>query len=122
MSEQITKQLDTLYSPYKKGNEIYIFTHTYFDGTPVNFRFYREDNKFSVISTDGNFSEWMANCTGDWKKASPVIRSLAKIYGASWDNESGTLYLRFRRNEMSVAQAVIRLQQAVAVIGSLGPQ
>ena len=38
----------------------------------------------------------------------------------TWDNENGALYLRFRRNELTIAQAVIRLQQAVAVICEMG--
>ena len=34
--------------------------------------------------------------------------------------ENGALFIRFRRNEMSVAEAVMRLYRAVSVVGSLG--
>ncbi|MBQ8830558.1 MAG: hypothetical protein IJ017_03050 [Oscillospiraceae bacterium] len=87
----------------------------------MNFRFVQIDDKFSRISTTPNFSEWMACCTGSWKKAAPDIEKLAKLYGVEWDNENGALFLQFRRNEMSAAQAVMRMQQAIAVVCQLGP-
>lgn len=120
MLKEINKQLDSLYRTYELSNGIGIWTHIYLEGQPINFRFEQEDGKFSRLVTTGNFSEWMAWATGDWKKAAPVIEALAKPYGVAWDNENGALYLRFRRNEMSIAQAILRLQQAVCVISALG--
>lgn len=120
MLKEIDKQLDTLYRTYENRSDIGIWTHMYLDGDPINFRFYQEDDKFSRLVTESNFSEWMACCTGDWKKAAPAIEKLAKPYGAEWDNEKGVLFVRFRRNEMTVAQAILRLQQAVAVVCALG--
>lgn len=121
MLKEIREQLDTLYSAYDNGADIGIRTHMYLEGDPVNFLFYQEDDKFSRLVTPPVFAEWMAWCTGDWKKAAPAIEALAKPYGVAWDNENGALFLRFRRNEMTVAQAILRLQQAVAVICALGP-
>lgn len=121
MLKEINGQLDTLYRAYEDGTDMGVWTHMYLDGDPVNFRFCQEDDKFSRLSTGPNFSEWIASATGNWKAAAPVIEVLAKPYGVGWDNENGALYLRFRRNEMTVAQAVLRLQQAVAVISALGP-
>ena len=122
MLKEISKQLDTLYRAYDDGTAIGIWTHMYLEGEPINFRFYREDDKFSRLVTGPAFSEWMAWCTGDWKTAEAAIEALAKPYGVAWDNKNGALYLRFRRNEMTVAQAIMRLQQAVAVVCALGPQ
>lgn len=119
MLKDIEKQLETLYRGYEDGDALGIRTHMYLEGEPVNFRFYREDEKYSRLVTTSNFSEWMACCTGDWKKAAPLIDQLAKPYGAAWDKEEGALYLRFRRNELTLAQAVMRLQQAVAVVSAL---
>lgn len=121
MLKEINEQLGTLYRAYDDGDAIGIWTHLYLEGDPVNFRFYQQDNKYSKLTTTSAFSEWIAWCTGDWKKASPTIIEIAKIYGVEWDNENGVLFLRFRRNEMTIAQAVMRLQQAVAVICALGP-
>lgn len=120
MLKEINEQLDMLYRAYEDSPGIGIRTHMYLEGDPINFRFYQEDDKFSRLVTGPNFSEWMAWCTGNWKKAAPAIEALAKPYGVEWDNENGALYLRFRRNEMTVAQAVVHLQQAVAVICALG--
>ena len=91
------------------------------EGEPVNFRFYQEDEKYARLVTNPVFSQWMAWSTGNWKAAAPEIEALAKPYGVAWDNENGTLYLRFRRNEMTLAEAVLRLQQAAAVVCALGP-
>lgn len=121
MLKEIDRQLDTLYRAYEDRSETRIWTHMYLEGDPINFRFYQEDDKFSRLTTDPAFSQWMAWCTGDWKKAASAIEALAKPYGVTWDNDAGILQLRFRRNEMTVAQAVVRLQQAVAVISALGP-
>ncbi len=121
MLNEISNQLDSFCRAYKDGADIGIWTHMYLEGDPINFRFHQEDNKFSTLTTGASFSEWMAYCTGNWKKASPTIHAIADIYGVVWDDENGSLSIRFRRNEMSIAQAVMRLQQAVAVICTLGP-
>lgn len=112
--------MDTLYRAYEDGGCLGIWTHMYLDGAPINFRFYQDNDKVSRLTTGPGFSEWMAWYTGDWKRAAPVIEALAKPYGVSWDNENGSLVLRFRRNEMTIAQAVMRLQQAVALACALG--
>lgn len=121
MLNEISKQLDTLYAACDHGDFVGISTHMTLSGDPMNFRFYREDDKFSRLVTTPNFSEWMACATGNWKEAAPTIEALAAPYGVKWDNENGALYLRFRRNELSVAQAILRLQQAVALVCALGP-
>ena len=121
MLKEIDKQLDTLYRAYDDGAALGIRTHMRLEGEPMNFRFYREDEKYARLVTAPGFAEWMAWCTGNWKKAAPMIEALAKPYGVAWDNENGALFLRFRRNEMTMAQAVMRLQQAAAVVCALGP-
>lgn len=120
MLREIDRQLDTLYRAYEDGAYLGIRTHMYLDGTPVNFRFYQQDDKISRLVTGPNFSEWMACCAGGWKAAASAIEALAKPYGVTWDSENGSLILQFRRNEMTIAQAVMRLQQATAVICALG--
>lgn len=120
MLKEIDRQLDTLFHAYEDGAALGIKTHMYLEGTPINFRLFREDEKHVLLTTASDFSEWMAWCTGDWKKAASAIEALARPYGVSWDNENGALKLRFRRNEMTLAQAVMRLQQAVSVVCALG--
>ena len=120
MLKEIDKQLETLYRGYDAGTTLGIRTHMRLEGEPMNFLFYQEDEKYARLVTCSNFSEWMAWCTGNWKKAAPMIEALAKPYGVAWDNENGALFLRFRRNEMTMAEAVMRLQQAAAVVCALG--
>ena len=117
--KEISSQLDKLYCTSDLSDGISIGTHISFEGDRVNFCYLQEDEKYSRIVTNRNFSEWIAWSTGNWRAAAPIIEHLAKPYGVQWDNDEGALFIRFRRNEMTLTQAVIRLQQAVFVIGSL---
>ena len=121
MLQKINEQLEKLYCTYERGDCVSIGTWYTIEGDPVNFSFRQEDDKYARITTNRNFAEWMANCTGNWRKATPLIVQLAAMYGVQWDPEDGCLFIRFRRNEMTLAQAIMRLQQAVFVVGSLGP-
>ena len=118
---QINERLELLYSTRDCKDYITIHTGYTIEGDPVSFHFIQEDDKYARITTNRSFSDWMACCTGDWKKATPTIERLAGIYAVGWDPEDGVLFIRFRRNEMTLAQAIMRLQQAVYVVGSLGP-
>ena len=117
--EEINRQLSRLYCTNDLSDSISIGTWYTIEGDPINFHFYQEDDKYSRITTNENFSQWMACCTNGWSEKAPVIEQFAGLYGVKWDNNKGQLYIRFRRNEMSIAQAVMRLQQAVFVIGSM---
>lgn len=117
--EHIDQQLEKLYCTSQLSDSISIGTWYYIEGDPINFQYYQEDEKFSRIVTNRNFSEWIAWHTDGWRKAAPVIRKIVEPYGVQWDNEDGRLYIRFHRNEMTLAQAIMRLQQAVFVIGAI---
>lgn len=116
--EEISKQLDRLYCTHDLRDSVSIGTWYTIEGDPINFLFYQEDNKHARIVTNNNFSDWMAWCTNGWREKAAIIEKLARPYGVQWDNEEGVLFIRFRRNEMSLVQAVLRLQQAVFVVGS----
>lgn len=121
MLHQINEQLEKLYCTHELNDAVSIGTWYTIEGDPVNFYFTLEDDKYVRITTNEVFSEWIADCTGDWRKAAPTIERLGSMYAVQWDPEKGRLFIRFRRNEMTLAQAVMRLQQAVFVVGSLGP-
>ena len=118
--QRINEQLDQLYRTNEAWGTMSIATWYRLEGDAMNFQFTLEDDKYARITTNRNFSEYIAWSTGDWKKAKDVIEKLASIYAVSWDPVNGALFIRFRRNEMTLAQAIMRLQQAVFVIGSLG--
>ena len=119
--QQIHDRLEMLYCTQELKDAISIGTWYTIEGDPINFHFIQEDDKYARLTTNRNFSEWMANCTGSWIQAAPVIAQLAGIYGVRWDPADGCLFIRFRRNEMTLSQAVLLMQQAVFVVGSLGP-
>ena len=118
--KEVSEQLDGLYSTKDSYNGTNIYPDIFWDGDGMGFLFSLEEDKYARIEVSSNFGEWIACCTGDWKKATPTIRRLAKPYNVEWDEERGILFIRFRRNEMTVGQAVSRLKQAVLVVGSLG--
>ncbi len=111
--------LQKLYCTYETREGIAVSTGIRYEGDAVNFIFTQEDDKYACLATNRNFSEWVAWSTGNWKKAAPKIEKLAAIHGVCWDNAEGSLFIRFRRNEMTLAEAVLRLQQAAALVGSL---
>lgn len=118
--EQVSNALDELYSTRDYIDSTIIYPSLYFDGDGMTFLFRLESDKYAEIRLSPNFAEWMAYCTNGWKKAAPTIEQLAAPYGVQWDNDEGVLFLRFRRNEMTVSQAVLRLHQAALAVGSLG--
>ena len=116
--KDIEKQLGNLYCTCVESDAIRIGTWYTIEGDPINFLFSQEDEKYSVIRTNDNFSEWMAWNTDGWSRKASIIEEIAAYYDVRWDNEHGRLFIRFRRNEMTVAQAIMRLLQAVFVIAA----
>lgn len=118
--DTVSKALDGLYSTRDHIDSTIIYPGLSFDGDGMTFLFRLESDKYAELRLSPNFAEWMAYCTNGWKQAAPAIAQLAAPYGVQWDNEEGVLYIRFRRNEMTVSQAVLRLHQAALVVGSWG--
>ena len=117
--KEIDEQLNRWFCTYDRKGGISIGTWNTIEGDPINFLFCQEDDKYSCITTNEHFSEWMAWITDGWKEKAPLIEKYAALYGVQWDNEKGRLFIRFRRNEMTLAQGIMRLQQAVFLIASL---
>lgn len=118
--QDLCSQLDRLYqtTPYYE-DQILIYPSLFFDGDGMRFTFRLEEDKYARIEISENFGEWMACYPGGWKAVEPHIRRFTEPFGVEWDGERGILFIRFRRNEMSVAQAVLRLEQAALVVGNL---
>ena len=118
--EQVSNALDKLYSTRAYTNSTIIHPGLSFDGDGMTFLFRLESDKYAQIRLSPNFSEWMAYCTDGWKAVAPQIEQLAAPYGVQWDNDEGVLFIRFRRNEITISEAVLRLHQAALVVGSWG--
>ena len=122
MLKKISEQLEMLYctdATHELKAAVSIGTWYTIEGDPINFLFIQEDDKYSRITTNRNFSDWMSWCIRDSARAAEPISQLAARYGVQWDPENEILFIRFRRNEMTLAQAIMRLQQAVFVVGSI---
>lgn len=117
--KDIDTQLKRLYCTGEHDDYLSIGTWFTIEGDPINLRYVQEDHKISRITTNSNFTEWIAWHTDGWRKASPLIEELVGPYGVQWDQDNGILFIRFHRNEMTIAQAILRLMQAVYIVGAV---
>ena len=118
--KEVNHRLNSWPDTQNSPDGIIIHPEIFFDGEEICFLFTQKEDKCARIQTTANLGERLACCTNDWKKATPIIQDLIRPYGVNWDENQGVLFLQFRRNEMSITQAVMRMIQAVFVVGSLG--
>ena len=121
MLNEIEKYVgENLFRAYPAGNQTRISSgiHMGGDGMPCRISF--EEDKYCRLSTVNPFDEWMACALRDgWNSATEQIREIAGHFGVQWDEREGCLFIRFRRNEMSITQAMIRLHTAMRIIGQM---
>jgi hypothetical protein len=115
----VIDQIDMLYSTRDLHDSIQIATGYRIDGAPINFHFYQEDEKYAYITTNAHFTDWLSCYPDGLSNAAPLIEQLASLYDVHWDCDHGRLVIRFRRNEITLAQAVMRLLQAVFLVGNI---
>lgn len=118
--KEVNKQLNSWFDTRNSHDGIIIYPEIFFDGEEIGFLFSQKEDKYAHIQTTANFGERVAFCTDGWRKVTPVIQDLIRPYGVNWDENRGVLFIQFRRNEITITQAVMRLTQAVFVVGSLG--
>ena len=53
------------------------------------------------------------------KKYLPYIEKICARLGLSWDGEKGVLSLRFKRNDMTLSEAVMRMEEGIFALYSL---
>lgn len=95
----------------------YIQTYLFLDGESTGI-YYNTDGKEIELKTDGNFSEslWLFY---EYEKYLPYIEKICARLGLSWDGEKGVLSLRFRRNDMTLSEAVMRMEEGIFALYSL---
>lgn len=95
----------------------YIQTYLFLDGESTGL-YYNTDGKQIELKTDGNFSEslWLFY---EYEKYLPYIEKICDRLGLSWDGEKGVLSLRFRRNDMTLSEAVMRMEEGIFALYSL---
>ena len=121
MLNEIEKYVrENLFHAYPVGNQIHISSGVRMSGDGMPCRICFEEDKYCRISTVNPFDEWMAFVLRDgWYSSTDQIREIAGHFGVQWDEKEGCLFIRFRRNEMSITQAMIRLHTAMRIIGEL---
>ena len=112
--KDVTNQMNTLFATSDGDGYTTIDPHINYQGDKITFRFYLEDDKYSRIELSPNASEILANCSGG-NSAEAIMSKLSKPYNVEYDREKCVLFIRFRRNEMTLAEAILRLEQATLV-------
>ena len=109
----------SLYGLYDVRNSL-IITGMFFDGDSANIKFETQPDKYIRISTDENFEAFSETAFIDfYEDYAEYINEINKRYGTSWDSEKRQLFLRFRRNDMTITEAVTKLHGAMMLIGAL---
>lgn len=118
--KQLSASLDALFDVSEHGGVTYVHPHIFFDGEGSGFKLYTLDSHTCRITTDRSFSEWYGYIsTDDEKRFEEFTKLICKRYGVEWDGESLTLSITFRRNEYTLAEAIMRLEGAMLFLSEL---
>ena len=117
--DTLMKDVSMMYECREINGTVYIRTGTFLEGEGVNFIFYPDGTHFCRIQTDENFSDYYKYFIGGESYTDEVAPLLSR-FGVKLDREGGVLYIRFRRNEISVAEAICKLHAAMLMLSSFG--
>ena len=110
---------NALYALYDVRDNV-IQTGMFWDGDSARIIFEQEDKKYMRISSCENFEAFTETAFIDYyEDYAPYIAKINERYGTCWDSEKRQLYLRFRRNEMTITEAVTKLHGAMMLISAL---
>lgn len=116
MDKEINSALSSIYDV--RGDRI--IPGTFWDGDGCTMIFESEDNKYIRISSDENFEAFteqvFIECYEEYKE---YVSDINERYGTLWDPRRRQLYIRFRRNDMSIAEAVTKLHGAMMLVAAL---
>ena len=77
-------------------------------------------DRYMRISSDETFEAFTETAVIDYSEDyKEYIDRINERYGTAWDREKRQLYIRFRRNEMSITEALTRLHGAMMLVGAL---
>ena len=97
-----------------------IITGTFWDGDSCNMIFQIKEDKYIEISSDENFEAFTEDVfIENAEDYTEYVKKINKRYGTEWDEDKRRLYIRFRRNDMSISEAVMRLHGAMMLIAAL---
>ena len=112
----IENALHGLYSVH--GN--LIVSGFFWDGDSCNMHFEALPDRYMRISSDETFEAFTETAVIDYSEDyKEYIDRINERYGTAWDAEKRQMYLLFRRNEMSITEALTRLHGAMMLVGAL---
>ena len=93
---------------------------SFWDGDECTMIFESQPDKYMRISSDDRFTAFTERVfIEEWEDYSAYVNAINARYGTAWDEQRRQLYIRFRRNEMSVSDAVARLHGAMMLVAAL---
>ncbi len=96
----------------------HIYTGIFFDGESAGIYYEEPDSHTVRLTADESFDEWLGYITFGAENYKDELLLVADRCGVSWDSEKCKLYITFRRNDMSLSEALMRLSKAMMISGS----
>ena len=116
----LCESLDMLFDVSEHAGITYVHPHLFFGGEESGFKLYTVDTHVCKITTDRSFSEWYGYVsTDDEARFDKMTELICRRYGLEWDADELVLSITFRRNELTLAPALFRLEGAVLVLAEL---
>ena len=118
--KDLEKQLSPLYDTADYFGRTVIVPPFSLDGDGIKYYFYLIDDRVMRIETDEVFEAWFEQITyNEREKYWDYVKAINKRFGTEWDEENKTIFISFRRNELSIPKALTRLHQAVLLLSGL---
>ncbi|MBQ9070733.1 MAG: hypothetical protein IJY23_05235 [Clostridia bacterium] len=116
MNSEIESVLHEIYD-VRSG---FIIPGTFWDGDGCKILFEQEEDKNIRLSSCENFEAFTEQVFIDnFEDYTEYVSKINKRFGTAWDSKRRQIYIRFRRNDMSIAEAVTRLHGAMMLIAAL---
>lgn len=106
---------------YRSGEGEYISTGLCLNGEGFGIYISLEEDKYTRLYTNEAFALWFENVyVIEREQYMPYVDAICKRYGVIWNEKEKHLYVRFRRNELTLSEGVTRLHAAAMLCASLG--
>lgn len=119
MLETLKSNLSKLYYTTNDDDLTLIDPNISIDGCGINFIFKYLDNKDCILATTKTNNEYLEYLYDDYDKNILYINKINARFKTTFDEENQIIFLKFRRNELSLTQAITNLSQAVYLYANL---
>ncbi len=118
---ELKEGLELLFGTYAmpSDNKILISTPHNFDGEYAGVYFEECEGHSVRLTSHENFNDWMDHLTLYPEYYSKEVEAISKRYGTEYSFSENRLTLKFRRNEMTLAEGIMRISKAMYLLGSL---